>query len=127
MSASELEGAKRETIRARASLDTTLVALQQRLHPKSLATGAWEGVRDKGSDLADDALQVVKDRPATVSVALAAFAVFLARDPLRKAVTRIFSGTPEDEGQVTTHVDTQETKFKMAAPYVAPAPEGVNS
>ena len=53
--------------------------VQQRLQPGNLAGEAWDGVKDKSADLADGALQAVKKRPAAVSLALGAFALFLAR------------------------------------------------
>ena len=36
-------------------------------------------MKDKGADMAEGALQAVKSRPKAVSLALGAFAVFLAR------------------------------------------------
>lgn len=118
MSLERIEQAKRNTIRARARLDSTLVAVQQRIRPGNLAGEAWEGVRDKSSDLADGALQAVKKRPATVSVVLGAFALFLARDPLKRAVTRLIAGEEEEDGLVTTRIDTDSSKFSASAPIV---------
>ncbi|MFN3944035.1 MAG: DUF3618 domain-containing protein [Allosphingosinicella sp.] len=116
----DLENAKRHAEWARSQLETTLGALQQRLHPKTLATEAWEGVRDKGNDIADDALAVVKDRPAAVSAAIGVFTLFLARKPLKRAVSRLWNG-PEDDGRVTTHIDNQDINYEVAAPFVDPA------
>ena len=110
--------AKRDATRARARLDSTIGALQLRMHPKTLANEAWDGVRDKGTDLADGALDAVKKRPAVVSAALGAFVLFLARDPLRRVVTRMFSDGP-DESVVTTRIDNQDLNFEVAAPLVS--------
>lgn len=92
MSAKALERAKREAVNARGRLEMTVADLQQRLRPGSLAGEAWDGVKGKSADLADGALQAVKKRPATVSLALGAFALFLARAPIKRAVTRLVSG-----------------------------------
>lgn len=92
----DLEQAKRGAVRARDRFERTLAAVQHRLSPSNLAEEAWEGVKDKGADVADGALQAVKKRPAAVSLALGAFALFLARAPLKRAVRRLISG--DDEG-----------------------------
>lgn len=96
MSIAALQQAKHEAVQARARLETTVADLQQRLRPGSLAGEAWGGVKDKSADLADGALKAVKKRPAAVSLALGVFALFLARRPIKRAVTRLVSG--EDDG-----------------------------
>ena len=96
-----IEQAKREAVRARARLERTLAEVQQRLSPGNLAGEAWDGVKDKSADLAEGALQAVKSRPKAVSLAVGALAVFLARQPLKRAVSRLISGDGEgneDEG-----------------------------
>jgi hypothetical protein len=94
----EIEQAKREALQARRRFEQTLAAVQQRFHPGNLAEEAWDGVKDKGADMADGALQAVKKRPAAVSVALGAFALFLARAPLKRAARRLISGDDEGDG-----------------------------
>ena len=96
MSLGEVEQAKRAAVGARARFEATLAAVQQRLRPGNLAEEAWDGVKDKSADLADGALQAVKKRPAAVSMALGAFALFLARAPLKRAVSRLISGDGTD-------------------------------
>lgn len=98
MSLAGIEQARRESVRARARLEATLGALQQRLKPGSLAEEAWDGVKDKSADLAEGALHAVKSRPKAVSLVLGAFAIFLARRPLGRAVTRLVSGDEDEEG-----------------------------
>jgi hypothetical protein len=90
-----IEQAKREAVRARTRFEQTLAAVQQRLKPGNLAEEAWDGVKDKSADLADNALQAVKSRPKAVSLALGALAIFLARQPLKRAVNRLISGDGE--------------------------------
>ena len=41
----------------------------------------------------------MKSRPKAVSIALGAFALFLARAPLKRAVTRLVSGNDENDGK----------------------------
>ena len=87
--------ARRQAEAARRRLTATMSELQQRLKPATLATNAWEGVKDKSGELADDAVQAVKARPVAVSAVLAAVTLFLARAPITSAVTSLFS----DEGE----------------------------
>lgn len=96
MSLERIEEAKRNTVRVRGRLESTLAALQARLRPASLAGEAWDGVKDKSADLADGAFQAVRKRPAIASAAIGALALFLAREPLKRAVTRMFSHDDED-------------------------------
>ena len=76
MTAKELEQAKRNAMMARARLDSSVGALQLRLRPGNLATEAWDGVKDKSESLAEGALDAVRKRPAAVSLAIGAFALF---------------------------------------------------
>ena len=110
MSLAEIEQAKRDALRARARFEHTLAAVQHRLHPTNLAEEAWDGVKDKGADLADGALQAVKKRPAAVSVALGAFALFLARAPLKRAVRSLISSGGDDEAGI----DSAEAELSEA-------------
>lgn len=98
MNLAEIEQAKRDAVRTRRRFEQTLAAVQERLRPGNLAEEAWDGVKDKGADLADGALKAVKSRPKAVSLALGALALFLARQPLKRAVTRLVSGGEEEDG-----------------------------
>lgn len=129
MTIEAIEQAKREAVMARRRFDSTLVAVQQRLRPGNLAGEAWDGVKDKSADLADGALSAVKKRPAAVSMALGAFALFLAREPLKRVVTRLVAGEEEEEedGRIVSRIETEDTKFNVSAPLVdASVTEGVS-
>ena len=129
MSLERVEQAKRNVMSARARLDSTLVAVQQRMRPGNLAGEAWDGVKEKSADLADGALTAVRKRPAAVSVAVGAFALFLAREPLKRAVGRMFSDgeEPADDGLIVTRIETRDAQFSASAPIVdASVTEGVN-
>jgi hypothetical protein len=68
--------------KARAQLMETARELQERLSPAVLAQNAWEGAKAKGADLAEDAVDAVRSRPAIATGIVAAIALFLAREPL---------------------------------------------
>ena len=127
MKADEIRRAKLEAELARQRLTATVGLLQSKLSPTNIATNAWEGVKEKSADMADDAVQAVKSRPYAVSAALGAFTLFLARQPIRSAFSRLFSRRP-DEDLVTTDLSGAETNYDLTAPSGAPAhSEGVNA
>jgi hypothetical protein len=63
--------------------------LQERLSPKTLAKGAWQGAKEKGADLAEDAVDAVKARPYAATGVVAAITMFLAREPLIDLASRV--------------------------------------
>lgn len=128
MSTEALEQAKREVEASRRRLESTLGALQHRLRPANLAGEAWDGVKDRSADLADEALAAVKKRPAAVSIALGAFALFLARAPIKRAVNRMISdgGEEPEDGRIVTRIETEDPSYTASAPIVdASLTEGV--
>lgn len=114
MSAPEILAAKRDAERSRKALIETAHELQQRLKPGTIAGNAWEGVKERGTDLAETTAEAVKARPVAVSAGLAAFTLFLARKPIRSAVSRLFRSSP-DEDLVTTTLDT-DGRYDLTAP-----------
>lgn len=124
MSASELTMAKQQAERARHRLAATAAELQQRLKPGTIASNAWAGVKDKSGEIADDAVEAVRARPVPVAAALAAFTLFLARAPLKSAVSWIVSGRNEDEDPVTVRVDRGDENYDLTAPIAARTSEG---
>jgi hypothetical protein len=93
----------------------TLAELQQRLKPATIAGHAWEGVKERTGDMAGDAVGAVKARPFAVSAALAAFTLFLARSPIRSAVSRLFS-SDEDGDLVATRLADSDGDYDLTAP-----------
>ena len=113
---------------AKQRLASTMGALKYRLNPGTIVNNTWEGVRGKGSELAEDAIQAVKDRPMTASGILAAFFIFLARDPLWSLVSGWFR-SGGDEDLVTARLDENDENYDLTAPKVerSVVNEGVNA
>ena len=86
----KVAAAQIEVERTRAALLETARELQQRLQPKTLASEAWEKAKIKGADLAEDAVDAVKKRPVAVGGVVAALTMFLAREPIKDAVTNLY-------------------------------------
>ena len=84
--------ARIEAERSRARLMATAHELQERISPRSLARDAWQGARNKGADLAEDAVDAVRARPVASGSAVAALALFLVRHPLFDLAGKIADG-----------------------------------
>lgn len=120
-----LAQAKYEAEQARKRLAATTGTLQHRLHPSTLASNAWDGVREKSGELAEDAIHAVADRPVKVSGIVAAVALFLAREPILSAIRSWWRS--DDEYLVTTRIDTTDENYDITAPAVTASMEGVNA
>ena len=101
----QIGAARLEAERARASLMDTARALQERLSPGNLAHNAWEGAKSKGADIAEDAVDAVRRRPAIAGGVVAAIALFLAREPLIDMAGKV-------AGQVGAKRKARKTKSK---------------
>jgi len=91
----EIAAARIEVDRSRANVMATAHELQERLSPKTLAKGAWEGAKEKGANLAEDAVDAVRSRPLTATGVVAAITMFLAREPLIDLAGKIAGGVGE--------------------------------
>ena len=124
----QLELAQYQAEQAKKRLTSTAGALQYRLKPGTLAEHAWGEVRDKSSEIADDAfhtvngiadgtLHAIKERPMAASGIAAGILIFLARAPLWRAASWLFSSSREEEGIVHADLEDHE-KYDLTAPTV---------
>ena len=98
--------AKREAERARANLWASIDAmidyaqdLQDRLAPSHLARDAWEAAKSKSVDIAEDAVDAVRKRPVAASGAVAALALFIAREPLMDIAGKLMDGKSKSKSK----------------------------
>ena len=85
----EVLAARIETERARARLMDTAQRLQARISPGALASNAWQGAKEKGADMAENAVDAVRKRPIAATGVVAAIALFLAREPLMNLAGKV--------------------------------------
>jgi len=97
--------ARIEVERRRGELLDTVRSLQARLAPRTLAADVWDKAKNKGADLAEEAVDAVKARPVAVGGVAAALAMFLAREPLKDAAVKIYDAM----------TSTRDTKKRAAA------------
>ena len=86
----EVTAARIEAARRRGEMLGTVQELQSRLAPKTLASDAWAKARNKGADIAEEAVDAVKARPVAVGGAAAALGLFLARRPIADAAVKLY-------------------------------------
>ena len=91
----QITAARAEVDRSRARVMATAHELQERLSPKVLAKDAWQGAKEKGADLAEDAVDAVRSRPLATTGVVAAITMFLAREPLMDLAGRLVDGVGE--------------------------------
>ena len=84
MSEADVARAEAKVAAAREKLLESTHALQERLSPAVLADGAWKAAREKGQEVAAEAVRAVKQRPIISSAAAFGLAAFVARRPIAK-------------------------------------------
>jgi hypothetical protein len=82
MTDAKVEAARIEVERSRSQMLGTAKLLQQRLEPGKLTRDAWQSAKGKGADLAEEAVDAVRKRPYAAGGAVAAIALFIAREPV---------------------------------------------
>jgi len=108
----EIVAARAEADRRRSRLMGTAEQLQERLSPKRLTRDAWEGAKDKGADIAENAVDAVRSRPIAAGGTVAAIALFLAREPLIELagkLTKSFSTKRATKKQAKTSRRTKQS------------------
>lgn len=100
--------------RTRAALLETASELLERFQPHNLVSDLWDQAKNKGADLAEDAVDAVKKRPVAVGGVVAALTMFLAREPIKDAAVSLYDAM----------TSSKEPKRKAAAlkPKEKPAP-----
>jgi len=92
MSDERVRAAEFEVDRARSKLISSLHELSRQFEPHRLMEEAWEKAKDKGADLAEDAVDAVSRRPLTTGAVVAGIVAFLARDSLMSAAGKLVNG-----------------------------------
>lgn len=124
----KVAAARIEAERAKGALLETARELIERFQPHNLVEDLWETAKIKGADLAEDAVDAVAKRPVALGGVVAALAMFLAREPLKKATVKFYDAmTPLFEPRAKAPkkkatqakqpaLKTQETAAKPAKP-----------
>lgn len=81
---------------ARERLTGTLSDIQSRLNPKTLAREAVSDLRETGSELARDGIDVARRYPLRLAAIAAGLGIFAARGPIKRLFTRRTGQDDED-------------------------------
>ena len=92
MSDEGVRAAEDEVDRTRARLTASLQELSRQFAPHRLMEEVWEKAKDKGADLAEDAVDAVRARPYAATGVVAAIAMFIAREPLMDLAGKLMNG-----------------------------------
>ena len=106
----EIAAARFRAERARAQLMGTAQRLQTRLSPGTLASNAWQDAKDKGADIAENAVDAVRKRPIAASTVVAAIALFLAREPLKDLAGKVADGVKRKAPRRAKKTTTKSTE-----------------
>jgi hypothetical protein len=98
----EVAEARREAERARSrfleslrAFEEPILDLKRELTPSHIMSEAWQGAKERGVDLAEDAVDAVRARPLATTGIVAAITMFLAREPLIDLAVRLANGVSE--------------------------------
>ena len=92
MSDEGVKAAEQEVDRTRARLTASLQELSRQFAPHRLMEEVWEKAKDKGADIAEDAVDAVRSRPYAATGVVAAIAMFIAREPLMDLAGKLVNG-----------------------------------
>lgn len=92
MTDDRIKAAEFEVDRARSRMIATLHEISQQFQPHRIMEEAWEKAKDKGADLAENAVDAVRARPLAATGVVAAITMFLARGPLMDLTGKLVEG-----------------------------------
>jgi hypothetical protein len=88
----------------------TAQRLQARISPGTLASNAWQGAKEKGADMAENAVDAVRKRPVAATGVIAAIALFLAREPLKDLAGKLADGASGKRPKKTRKTTSKSTE-----------------
>ena len=111
----KVAAARIEVERAKGALLDTVGELVERFQPHNLVDDIWEQAKIKGADLAEDAVDAVKNRPVAVGGVVAALTMFLAREPIKDAAVKLYDAmTSSNEPKAKPAALKTRTRSKPA-------------
>jgi len=89
VSADRVKSAEFEVDRARARLLASVSDVTRQFEPHRLMQEVWEKAKDKGADLAEEAVDAVSRRPVATGAVVTGIVAFLAREPLMELAGKL--------------------------------------
>jgi len=115
----QADEAREQMMRSFHALTGAAEDMLQQLTPSHLMRDAWESAKDKGADLAEEAVDAVRARPLATTGVIAAIALFLAREPLMDLAGKLAGGakskrTARKSKKPKQTKETKETQTEAA-------------
>ena len=88
----EADRARAKVLESAKAIEVQLLGYREKLKPRRIAADLLDGAKSKGADLAEDAVDAVRARPIAATGAVAALALFLAREPLIDLAGKLVGG-----------------------------------
>lgn len=85
----EAQRARRRLLDTIESFEAPIMELKQQLTPRHIMSEVWQGTKEKGADIAEDAVDAVRTRPLAAGGVVAALALFFAREPLMNLAGKV--------------------------------------
>lgn len=120
----DVERAREQAVRARLQLAETMGEIQDRLHPATLVNDFLEELRGRGHDMAEQAAEFARARPAVTSTIAAGLIAFLAREPIWRALAILIARWRErPEAAQASKKEKKEKKEKSVTPAGGKVPD----
>lgn len=110
MSDDRVKAAEFEVDRSRAALIATLQEVSHQFEPHRLMQEAWDKAKDKGADLAEDAVNAVSKRPVATGAVVAGIVAFIAREPLMDLARKLAAGAKGKSRRCRRAPDKEKTE-----------------
>jgi len=110
MSGEQVKSAEFEVDRARGKLIGTLHEISRQLEPHRLVQEVWDKAKDKGADLAEEAVDAVARRPLATGAVVAGIVAFFAREPLMDLAGKLVEGAKTKSRKRRKTKDTAQTE-----------------
>lgn len=115
--------AESEVERTRDRLVDTVSDFAEMLEPKRIISDVWENAKDKGADLAENAVDAVRKRPVMAGGLLAAAVAWFAREPLKDAAVSAYGAMTSPKKKSGEKKKGPAKAEDAPAASKAPAPE----
>jgi len=106
----EAERARARLLDSLRAFETPVLDLKRQLTPRHIMGEVWDGAKEKGADLAEEAVDAVRARPLTVTGVVAAITLFLAREPLMDLAGKLVGGSSKKRKKATKQPKENQTE-----------------
>lgn len=112
----KIAAAEADVEERRARLLDTVDELRDLFEPRKIVQEVWDSAKDKGADIAGDAVEAVKRRPVAATGVVAALTMFLAREPIKDGIVSIYDAMTSKKKKSAPAADAPRKKAAARKP-----------